>query len=86
MNKLVLAAAISAFSIAIPALAMAAPAPVPCEKSLSDTKGAIAGAKLAAADKTKVDDLVAKGLERCKADDDAGADDYFAQAMKLMGK
>jgi 2-methylisocitrate lyase-like PEP mutase family enzyme len=30
--------------------------------------------------------LVAKGLERCKADDDAGADDLFAQAMKLTGK
>ncbi|WP_352862249.1 hypothetical protein [Mesorhizobium sp. M0802] len=43
-------------------------------------------AALSAADKTKLSDLEAKGVERCNADDDKRADDFFAQAMKIMGK
>jgi len=27
-----------------------------------------------------------KGIERCNADDDKRADDFFAQAMAIMGK
>jgi hypothetical protein len=86
MNRLVFAAAMSALVLVAPVHAFAAPAPVPCEKTLSDTRSAMSTAKLSAADKAKADDFVAKGLERCKADDDAGADDLFAQAMKLTGK
>jgi hypothetical protein len=88
MNKVLLAAAFSmiAAGVAVPTLAQAAAAPVPCEKMLSDVKAAIGTAKVSDADKQKVADLQAKGLERCKADDDAGADDFFTQALKIMGK
>jgi 2-methylisocitrate lyase-like PEP mutase family enzyme len=32
-----------------------------------------------------VTELKGKGLERCKADDDAGADAFFEQALKILG-
>jgi hypothetical protein len=53
---------------------------------LSDVKAAVESAKLSEADKAKVTDLEDKGLERCKADDDARADALFAQALKILGK
>ena len=64
----------------------ATPAPVPCEKTLAALKTAIKDAKLSDADTAKIADLQGKGLERCKADDDAGADGFFSQAMTLLGK
>ena len=66
-------------------VAMAAE-PVPCEEMLKDLRAAIAGATLSDADKAKVNDLEGQGLERCKADDDVGADDLFTQAMQILGK
>jgi hypothetical protein len=33
-----------------------------------------------------VADLQKRGIERCKADDDARADELFKQALTLMGK
>ena len=71
--------------VAIPTVASAAN-PVPCEKALGDLKTAISGATLSDADKATVTDLEGKGLERCKADDDAGADAFFSEAMKLVAK
>jgi 2-methylisocitrate lyase-like PEP mutase family enzyme len=68
-----------------PALAAAAE-PVPCENMLKDLRAAQTSSKLNKADQAKVDDLQARGLERCKADDDAGADALFAEAMKVLGK
>lgn len=85
MQKLVLSACLSLFAVMLPSLAFAAD-PVPCEKSYSEAKAAMGTAKLTDANKAKVADLVAKGLERCKADDDQGADDLLAQAMTLMSK
>jgi hypothetical protein len=64
----------------------AAAEPVPCENMLKDVKAAVASASLSDADKAKVADLQSQGIERCKADDDAGADELFGQAMKVMGK
>jgi hypothetical protein len=88
MKNLILTAAFatfactSGFSIA----AMAAEV-VPCEDMLKTAKDALAAAAtLAAADKTKVDELITKGTDRCNADDDKRADGFFAEAMKLMGK
>jgi hypothetical protein len=60
--------------------------PVPCEQSLSDLKAAVASSNPSDADKAKVADLESQGIERCKADDDAGADALFAEAMKVLGK
>ena len=61
-------------------------ATIPCEKALSDLRDAIKTAKLGDAGKAKIDDLVNKGIERCNADDDKRADDFFAGAMTLLGK
>lgn len=61
-------------------------ATAPCEDSLKALRTAEATATLSAADKTKVSELETKGIERCNADDDKRADDFFAQAMKILGK
>ncbi len=60
--------------------------PVPCEQALNDLKAAVASSTSSDADKAKAADLESQGIERCKADDDAGADALFADAMKLLGK
>ncbi len=72
----------------LPSLSVAATAAqaVPCEDALKELRTAVGAAKLSDADKAKVADLQTKGLERCKADDDAGADAFFADAMKLLPK
>jgi 2-methylisocitrate lyase-like PEP mutase family enzyme len=71
------------FFVAGPALAAA---PVLCENMLKEVKAAAKDPKHAAFDKAKFDDLQSKGIERCKADDDAGADALFTEALKLAGK
>lgn len=58
---------------------------VPCEKMLSDVNAAMKTTKAGDAEKAKAADLKGKGLERCKADDDAGADAFFEQALKVLG-
>jgi len=59
---------------------------VPCENALKDLRAAKAAAKLNDADAKTVADLEAKGVERCNADDDKRADEFFTKAMTLMGK
>ena len=71
---------------ALPLSASQAAVPVPCEKMLDDVRTALAAAKLSDADKAKVVDLENKGIERCKADDDAHADVFFTAALKALGK
>ncbi|MBP1807014.1 hypothetical protein [Rubellimicrobium aerolatum] len=59
--------------------------PIPCEDMASALRTALAAAgNLTAADKASVDDLQAKGLERCNADDDARADAFFADALTIL--
>jgi hypothetical protein len=60
--------------------------PLPCEDLLAAVRSTIAATPPAAADQAKVDELQGKGIERCNADDDKRADDFFAQALALMGK
>ena len=87
--RMIFGAALSTLLIisAMPTVSLAvAASPVPCENMLNDLKAATKGAKLSDADNAKVADLQGKGLERCKADDDAGADAFFADAMKIVGK
>jgi hypothetical protein len=79
---LVLAVAISA-AFATPTLATET---VPCEKMLEDLRTNIATSKLSEADMAKVNELQDKGIERCNADDDTHADEFFTQAMTLLGK
>jgi hypothetical protein len=58
--------------------------PLPCEDLLADVRATTAAVVVSDADKPKLDDLTNKGLERCNADDDKRADDFFAQALALM--
>ena len=86
MNKLTIVA-LSVFMLAgaLPMVASAAEV-VPCEDMLADLKAAIQTATLSEADMAKVNDLESQGLERCKADDDAGADALFTEALAVIGK
>ena len=85
MKNLVIAAILCTIAATNP-IASAFAAPTPCEDALKALRATEATAKPSAADKAKVSDLEAKGIERCNADDDKRADDFFAQAMKVMGK
>ncbi len=85
MKSLVLAIALGSIAVANP-ISSAFAAPAPCENVLKDVRAVEAAAKLNDADKAKVSELEAKGIERCNADDDKRADEFFAQAMKIMGK
>ena len=87
MNKLIAVTCLPILMIAsvLPSVAFAAGA-VPCEQVLNDVKAALKTAKLKDADKAKFTDLENKGIERCKADDDARADAFFAQALGIIGK
>ena len=60
--------------------------PVPCEDALKQLRAAVDAAKLGDADAAKVKELEDKGIERCNADDDKRADDFFDQAMKIVSK
>ncbi len=57
---------------------------VPCENMLKDLRAAVDAAKLNDADAAKVKELQGKGIERCNADDDKRADDFFGQALKIV--
>ena len=76
------AAAIAVLATTAPAMAEE----VPCEKMLADLRSALETTKPSDADAAKIKDLEDKGIERCNADDDARADEFFAQAMKILGK
>ncbi|MFJ6322127.1 MULTISPECIES: hypothetical protein [unclassified Rhizobium] len=59
---------------------------VPCEEMLKQLRTAEVSAKPTDADKARISDLEAKGIERCNADDDKRADEFFTQALKILGK
>ena len=82
MKSLLAAVALALAAFAIPAAAE----DVPCENMLKDLRAAIDGATLSDADAAKIKELEDKGIERCNADDDAHADEFFTQAMKILGK
>ena len=58
---------------------------LPCEDLLADVRATAAVSPASEADKPKFEELQAKGIERCNADDDKRADEFFAQALALMG-
>ncbi len=58
--------------------------PLPCEAMLSTFRATLAKATLTDANRASVTTLQAKGTERCNADDDTRADDFFAQGIALM--
>lgn len=85
MRRFALAIALCGLAVSSPVSSLFA-ATAPCEDTLKTLRAAEAAATLSAADKAKVSELEAKGIERCNADDDQRADEFFAQAMKVMGK
>lgn len=73
--------------VALAALATAAMADeVPCEDMLAQLRVALQDAHPSDADTAKIKELEDKGIERCNADDDKHADEFFAQALKILGK
>ena len=86
--KIIVAAAVlnSVVALGFIALAMPVHAAVPCEDMLKDMRAAKASAKLSDADMKKINDLEAKAVERCNADDDTRSDKFLAEAMQIMGK
>ncbi|QND67808.1 hypothetical protein HB777_30270 [Mesorhizobium loti] len=85
MRRFALAIAVGTLAVS-GAVSTVFAATAPCEETLKTLRAAEAAATLSAADKAKVSELETKGIERCNADDDKRADDFFAQAMKVMGK
>lgn len=61
-------------------------AAVPCEDVLKQLRDAEKAASMSDADKAQVADLEAKGIERCNADDDKRADEFFDKALKIVTK
>ncbi|MDG1376221.1 MAG: hypothetical protein P8P56_04210 [Yoonia sp.] len=57
---------------------------LPCEVMLETFRTTLVGATLTDANRTAVDELGTKGTERCNADDDTRAADFFAQGIALM--
>lgn len=82
MKSFLGAAVLAAAAIATPALAEE----VPCENMLEELRTAIKSATLDEAAAAKVKGLEDKGIERCNADDDVHADEFFTQAMALLAK
>lgn len=72
--------------LAIAASAVADAATVPYEDMLKQLRDAEKTATLSAADNSAATELKDKGIERCNADDDKRADEFFDQAMKIVGK
>ena len=86
MKKSIFATALISAVVAAGFVPFASAAPVPCEDMLKTLTETLKTAKLSDADMKAVTELQTKGTERCNADDDKRADDFFAQAMKIMGK
>jgi hypothetical protein len=61
-------------------------ATVPCETLLQQLRDAEKTATLSEADKAAAAELKDKGIERCNADDDKRADEFFADALKIVTK
>jgi len=61
----------------------AAADPAPCEDMLAKLRDAVTAAKPGDADAAKIKELEDKGIERCNADDDQRADDFFIQALQI---
>lgn len=84
MNKIAIITAVTLLCGS--GLAAANAATVPCEDMLKQLRDAEKTATLGATDKAKVAELESKGIERCNADDDKRADNFFADALKIVAK
>lgn len=76
-------AAVSAVAFAV---TNADGSPVPCETVLAELRRVSGTTSPAASDQAKFDELQAKGIERCNADDDTRADKFLGDALTLLQK
>lgn len=86
MYKIITISLLATFATAGLGTTFATAANVPCEEMLKDMRAAKADAKLADADLAKVNDLEAKAIERCNADDDVRSDKFSMDAMAIVKK
>lgn len=86
MIKLNLAAVAAIVSLLFIGGVEANAAAKPCEDALKQLRDAEKAVSMTDADKAKVADLEAKGIERCNADDDTRADEFFDKALKIVTK
>lgn len=84
MKTLKLAAAVVTLATTGCFATLAYAAPVPCEDKLAELRSAVKTASLSEAEMASVNQLEAKGVERCNADDDKRADAFFDDALKLL--
>ncbi|MBZ7926236.1 hypothetical protein LAC81_22640 [Ensifer adhaerens] len=84
VRKLIQAA--STIVLGTVAFSMPAHATVPCEDMLKEMRATKASTTLNDTDKAKVEELEAKAVERCNADDDVRSDKFLTEAMTLLGK
>jgi hypothetical protein len=85
MNTFTLTITLLALSISSSIVANAAGS-VPCEDLLKQLRETEKTASLSDAEKTNVAVLESKGIERCNADDDKRANEFFDEALKLVTK
>ena len=86
MKSLAASTAVTVFCLSLAAPSAWSAQAVPCEDMLKQLRTAVDAAKLNDTDAAKVKELEDKGIERCNADDDKRADDFFDQAMKIVSK
>lgn len=84
MNKIIILAASLSAVLLTSNLSQATN--VPCEDSLSQLRDLESKSTASDAVKAEVAVLETKGVERCNADDDKRANDFFAQATQLLAK
>jgi len=75
-----------ALSCAIFSVSLAQADVLPCEEALKNLRELQATSKADDAVKAEAAKLETKGIERCNADDDKRADEFFAQAIRLLAK
>lgn len=59
-------------------------AATPCEDALQQLREREASSPASDGNKAQYEALKNKGIERCNADDDERADEFFARAMRLL--
>jgi hypothetical protein len=86
MRSVALSVVLSAAALGIVSISAFAADSVPCEDKLATVRTELKSATLDDTNRAEADALLAKGIERCNADDDARANGFFAQIEAILGK
>ncbi len=60
--------------------------PVPCELTLAKMRAVLASVAPSSSNKARFEDLKSRGIERCRANDDAQANAYLSEALGMIGR